>query len=256
MTKKDLTIFEKTYTVNILNSDINGRLGLLGLLDILQDIADEHANSVGLTYEVMLNKGFFWVMFQQRTMMKRWPTFDEKFTVRTWARSVKNRYAVRESEIIFAGDKIGACSTTLMLLDAKTHRPKRLSSADLGFEGRTDYQFDFKTEKIRLPELKPARDITVQISDLDINQHVSNTRYAEWILNTLPIDYHRRYTIEEYSANFINETFFADDVQCLSRPQLSEVMTDEILHFSGVRHQDNKTVFKAKLISRPNQHTI
>ncbi len=60
----------------------------------------------------------------------------------------------------------------------------------------------------------------VRNSDLDINQHVNNTKYAQWILDAIPYDYHRSLRLKTYSVNFLSETHLQDEVR-VDREQLS-----------------------------------
>jgi medium-chain acyl-[acyl-carrier-protein] hydrolase len=45
------SILEKEYKVNSLNMNTNKKLGLFGLLGILQDVTGEHALKLGFGYE-------------------------------------------------------------------------------------------------------------------------------------------------------------------------------------------------------------
>lgn len=243
-------IFIQQHRIDTTLVNISQRLGLFGLLGLLQDAAAEHANSLGLNYDNLMAKGFFWVLIQQRLRMTYYPHWNEAITIQTWAKPINGIYAIREYEIFLGDEKIGECSTTWMILDSQTHKPKRLSNAEHTFTTRDDYALDFRAEKIRLPELKPIKTVTVKISDLDINQHVSNTKYAQWMLDCIPIDYHRNYVVKEYLINFSGETFLGDNIDCLSSQENPDFSPSECVYFSGVRQSDNKSVFSAKLISQ------
>lgn len=243
-------IFTQQHRVDTTTVNINQRLGLFGLLGLLQDAAVEHASQLGLTYQNMMDRGFFWVLIQQRLRMRRYPRWNDEVRITTWAKSINGIYAVREYEIYLGDEKIGECSTTWMILDSQTHKPKRLEKSEYTFVMREDGGLDFGTEKIRLPELTYIRTVTVKISDLDINQHVSNTKYAQWMLDTIPVDYHRDYVVKEYSVNFSGETFLDDDIDCLSSLEQPEFTANECVYFSGVRQSDGKSVFSAKLVSQ------
>jgi len=52
-------LFEKTYSVNSINININKKLGLFGILGILQDIAALHADILGVGYESMVKNDAF-----------------------------------------------------------------------------------------------------------------------------------------------------------------------------------------------------
>lgn len=247
---ENTAIFTQYHRINTTMVNINQRLGLFGLLGLLQDAAVEHANSLGLSHQNLLEKGFFWVLIQQRLRMTRYPRWNETICIKTWAKSINGIYAVREYEIFLGDEKIGECATTWMILDSQTHKPKRLSQAAHSFITHASDSMTLQTEKIQLPELTYINTLTVKISDLDINQHVSNTKYAQWMLDTIPVDYHRQYIVKEYSINFAGETFLGDTIDCLSSQSHPDFSPNERVYFSGIRQSDGKAVFRAKLVSQ------
>ncbi|XOV94485.1 MAG: acyl-[acyl-carrier-protein] thioesterase [Bacteroidota bacterium] len=247
--KETHSILEKNYQVSSLNIDTNKRLSLFGLLGILQDAAWEHASILGFGYESALEKGFFWALIRQKLKMETWPTWHEQVTLKTWTRPVAGIYATREFELFVNDQKIGACSTTWVILDSETRRPKILERAELLYKPRIDYSLGFAAEKIVPPkELKSLKTFEVEISDLDINQHVNNIKYAQWMLDSIPFKDHQKMIIRDYEINFLAEAFLGDHVEILSNmePQQSKA---EPVSFQGIRQNDSKAVFTARIIS-------
>ena len=96
--------FEKEYEVNSVNINMNKRLGLFGMLGILQDVGTIHAEHMGVGLEAMVKNNAFWVFTQQKLIMKKWPKWQDKILVKTWPRRIHGMKAYRDWTI-HLGDK-------------------------------------------------------------------------------------------------------------------------------------------------------
>lgn len=244
-------IFEKEYSVNSINININKHLGLFGMLGILQDVSTIHAEQLGLGFEYMEKNNSFWVLTQQKLKMNTWPKWQDVLTIKTWPRGSDGLKANRDFEILLKGKKIGECVTTYMVIDGHTRRPVR---ADLGEEIEKSCPKDvleLSPEKVRVPEEATLeKSIEVRNSDLDMNNHVNNTKYSQWILDTIPIHYHRSVNLLEFDINFISEARLGDhidiyviDDELISTPHLGS-------YYKGIRQSDGKLVFTAKVLAQ------
>lgn len=242
-------IFEKEYEVNSLNININKRLGLFGMLGILQDTGAIHAEVMGVGLEDMIKKNAFWVFTQQKLMMKKWPKWRDRVVVKTWPREIHGLKAYRDYKIFVDGEAIGESVATFMVLDGNTRKPVR-PELDIDFEKlKVDCELNVTPEKVIVPEGMEVRNsITVRNSDLDMNNHVNNTKYSQWILDTIPIEYHRTFVVEEFDMNFISECHLGDQIDILSdKDETSEAVTS---YYQGVRKSDSKTVFTCHIRGR------
>ncbi len=246
-------IFTQTYRIDTTMIDFNQQLALDKLLGLMQDMATEHASLLGLDYDSLLEKGFFWVLIQQHLKLWKKPHWNDCISINTWVSKMTGIYAIREFEIFLNEEKIAECSLTCMILDSQTHRPKRISGDTYLPLTRKDNNLDFKAEKIRLPKTTPEKSKTIQvnISDLDMNQHVNNVRYSCWFLDSLSLDDYQNHIICDYQINFSGETFLADTIDCFAYMESETNSSDlpiheagkQIRYFSGVRQNDGKTVF-------------
>lgn len=232
-------IWTGIYDVNSLVLNARKRLGLYGLLRILQDAAWLHADELGCGYNAMAQQGIFWVLTRQRVHMTRWPNWGEKLTVRSWARPLNGPRAPRDFSLYVDGEPVGEATTLWLTLDARTRKPQRNFPA---IACRTDGALTINAEKIQpddnMTDIATRR---VRNADIDMNGHVNNTSYGGWILDTLPYEVIATHTVTDYEINFLAETQRAETVT-LSRGQ--EV--DGASLYQG-RREDGKTAFLARL---------
>jgi acyl-ACP thioesterase len=89
---------------------------------------------------------------------------------------------------------------------------------------------------------QPLCRFQVRNSDQDMQGHVNNTRYAQWVLDAVPPESHRAHVLKDYEVNFLAETRLGDSVQV--QAALAE---DRSRRFRGVRESDGKVVFLSRL---------
>ena len=239
-------IFEQSYKITTLTINPKKKLGLYGVLGFLQDIAAEHASTLNFGYEDMKEKGIFWVLVRQKLLMEKWPEWRETITIKTWTLPIEGVTATREFEIYLGDQKIGACTTTWMILDGKTRRPIEIGEDEFDYTPRKDYQLGFEADKIKLPEdIALAQTRTVQNSDLDMNHHVNNVKYSQWVLDTIPIKLHQKHEVSEFEINFLAETFLQDTIECYHTIQ--ERLESQAF-FMGKNATQNKIAFIARMV--------
>lgn len=244
----EASVLDQVCDINSLHINTNKKLGLFGILAIMQDMAFEHSTMLGFGYEDVVEKGFFWVLVRQKLRMQSWPKWNDKIRVQTWSKPIDGAYAFREFEFFVGDKKIGDCATTWMILDTLTRKPRTIENSDSLFKPRKEYSLDFSAERINAPkDLKLTKSLDVRISDLDMNQHVNNIKYTQWILDVIPYNYHQNYSIEEYEINFLAETFLKDSIEIHSDLDASEAITPtKEIFFVGKRTSDSKTAFISK----------
>jgi len=242
------SILEKNYIINSQNINTNKKLGLFGLLGLLQDVAGEHGEKLGFGYENSKKKGFFWVLVRQKLRINKWPNWNDLVTIKTWTKPLLGINAIREYEIFVNEQKIGDCSTTWMILDCETRKPKKIENPENLFKPRTDYSLDYSAEKVNIQdEMDLIKTFDVRISDLDMNNHVNNVKYTQWILDSIPYNFHQKYIINEYEINFLGETFLDDNIESFSNIQKLKPNDNYEVYFKGCKINETKPVFIAKI---------
>jgi len=243
-------IWAERYNVNTLVVNPQKRLGLVGLLKILQDVAWIHGGHLGHGFDAMLSRGWIWVLARQKLVMGNWPEWGEAIDVRTWVRPVNGPLVLRDYEIRAGERKVGESTASWLVIDARTRRPVKLAMGQSAFATRGEGGLDLNPTKIAVTDgLRPLGQFKVQSSDLDVNGHVNNVRYAQWMLDAAPASAHRTYVVREYEVNFLAESRVGDRVAV--EWDGAGVAPVDCLRFQGRREGDGKVVFAARLLVRP-----
>lgn len=243
------TIWTQDFTVNSFLVNPQKKLGVYSLLNLLQDAAWMHATNLGHGHEETLAGKTAWVLTRQKVVMTEWPSWGEKISIRTWVRPLHGPFAMRDFEILKGEKIIGTCSTSWVLMNIET-RTAVLAGLDIPFEPRTDFKLPYDAKKVVINHaLEPRASFEVRNSDLDMNEHVNNTRYVQWLLDSIPREWHTQFRLDEYEVNFLSEAHSGDHIDILMSPERPDEKDSFIVQFQGVR--SGKPVFAAEMKVTP-----
>lgn len=209
-------IFEKDYEVRSYNTGTNGKLRPDALLSYLQDIAGYHASVLHVGRDELLDKNRFWALVRIICRLNETPEWNDVITIKTWPKSIEKIFAIRNFMILNAeGKVIGQASSSWVIVDADSRRPVRPDPflADLGKESPFK-EFTCPTA-CKLPATgenaykSPLK--AVRYSDLDVNMHVNNAKYLQWILDSYPLDFIQKHEVSVVEANYNSETTPGDE---------------------------------------------
>lgn len=114
---------------------------------------------------------------------------------------------------------------------------------------RAESVLNLETPKIEIAgDFERLTDFQVRNSDIDIHQHVNNTRYAQWILDSIPMSWHLSFQLLQYEISFLAETKSNDVLSIMkSKERLPSHHSSFSTVFLGYRASDQKYVFSARL---------
>ncbi|MBQ9124767.1 MAG: hypothetical protein IJY14_03655 [Acholeplasmatales bacterium] len=206
---------EKEFFIHTSYVDTKENARLSGILDICQDIAGMHAIDIGVGYDVMVPKGYGWIVLYERLVVRsRMPKFGEDVLVKTWPKARGRLEFEREYEVCDKdGNSLVSAISNWAVMDINARRISK--AADVNYEGEY-YQNSFFTEKTKrrigltLGEVIASTEYKIQLSDLDPNGHMNNAKYLDIIYN---MNVHKEYmNIKEMEIAFIQEARLDDTI--------------------------------------------
>jgi len=192
---------------------------MASLFNYFQEIAGNHVAELGIGYEVLKRLGFVWVLSRARVRVARLPSWGEQGIVETWHVKTEGLMYVRDFRMRDgAGNVLLAAATGWLLMDTANFRPHPPEALPIPLpvneHGRA---LDDSLKKL-LPvrDIRPAYERSVLLSDLDVNDHVNNARYLEWIFDCYDDAYVKSHSLAFVQVNYVGETTLGDTV-ALSR---------------------------------------
>ncbi len=244
-------IWSEDYKISSFLVNLRGRAGLYAILNLIQDVGWLHA----FHWQVQLEPHQGWIFTRQKLIMKEWPKWNEIVTIKTWLRPPQDLFLLRDYEIFVGDRKMGECTSTFTVMDMKTRKLAKVDWRHLEDVWQHEHQLMNMPDKVPvMSEAKELAQFEVRNSDIDMNHHVNNTKYAKWILDSLPLDLLKEgVDLHEYEVNFLAETKSGDMVSVQRYPSELSPGDQQLTHFQGIRQSDFKPVFTAKLKSTIKQ---
>jgi medium-chain acyl-[acyl-carrier-protein] hydrolase len=238
-------ILTTPYRVTSADTDMYARLRLGALVNILIQAAIESADQLGFGFEAFKVHKLFWVASRFTVEIERPLTWNEACEAETWPKDLDKLLYLRDFFIRDEkGETIVKATSGWLAVDAVARVPKLI-------EGVADSMFtelrDRHGIKAHPDKLGPVHGEEVSVNkvtyfDLDVNRHVTSTRYFDWMMDTFTPDFHKKNYPKRVSINFMKEIRFADEVQ-LIRQDCGE----NVFAFEGINKTREVVAFRGKI---------
>jgi acyl-ACP thioesterase len=234
------------YSVNSYLTDQKQQLSLPALFYLLQESAWKHADSHNFGWEALAKGNFFWVLSRIKVSIDDYPLWRDSIFIETWSKNPDTVMAYRDFEMYSANNKkLLSATSAWLILSMENRRPQRISLMGDIFPVSFD-RSAIDTQLEKLPQHKRLPDnyivYTVPYSAIDINGHVNNTLYIQWVIDSFPSDYIQNAYIYEIEINYLQEAVINQQYYVI----IEELLPDEYL-CSVVRHPDNKELARMML---------
>lgn len=235
-------LLTRDYDIGYAQTDPKGNMRPSCLLSIMQDIAGRHSNILGNSRDVLMERYHaFWMLVRVQYSLNRPVSGDEKLTVETWARSIKGVMTYRDFAFYIEEEYVGNAQSAWVVADFETRKMLRLSSVGLTASFlNPDRSEGEDIGHIRFPEpITHSHDKVVRISDLDVNYHLNNTKYADIVLDALDLDSFSSRFISHFQLNFLQECLMGETISVNSSKD------KDWLYVCGIK--EGKHCFDSKL---------
>ena len=202
------TYCEKTLLLSR-DCDLGGLWRPSAILTAMQETAGMHSHILGCGRETLVQKGVVWVLTRCEVQMEKEARMGSRLSIETFPMPLRRwffpRYFVFRDE---TGAQVGAAGTLWVLFDLE----KRCMVAPGDVAGAIPDNSDL-TPPLGVPgpvprlttggTLESAR--TPVYSELDVNGHVNNARYADWLCDALGLEVMREYRVKTMRLSYAAE---------------------------------------------------
>ena len=242
-------IFEKKYTVQVNDIDFRQQLKLSSLFVYLQDMATEHGYKIGVGRAVLQEKyGIIWVLSRVRVDILRYPRFNEEITIETWPEQ-PGKLEFKRNFIIYDKNNniIAKAISQWVLIDFNTRRLRRSTILEEKFPNSDrECAIEYNFGKIKpIGSLVLSYKKTVGYSDIDLNEHLNNAKYIDYIMDCFTLEEHKKHFVRSIEINYLHEALPGDTIELYTDTTGAK---NNNVYIEGVNESTKLTTFKAQII--------
>lgn len=200
-------VYEREYYLRTADFDPSMNLLPTAILDLFQDVAGCHSIVLGCGLYDLLKIDRAWVLVNTKYTVLKSVKMFEKVVVKTWPLAPRGVRYQREYQIINAqGEVVVIGSQTWTIIDLKNRKILPAGDVYTSLNGEFLQDKNYQEKLMRIPQavvsVTAEANIKMLPSDLDVNGHVNNVRYAKFVYDNanlqngeyfkeLQIDYHK-----------------------------------------------------------------
>lgn len=216
----DASLWSETLRVRSYEMDMHGHAKIQVVCNYLQEAASNHAAALQVSVERLRPEGLAWVLARLHVQVESYPTWGQTIRIETWPSGVDELTATRDFLIYDEEDTVLVRATSSwMVIQLENKRPVRMPKFVRDLERPERAPAIKETFQKIAPPSKAIHQssFAVRYSDLDLNAHVNNTRYVEWIVESMPERILRQHQMAELELQFRNESRYGDTIQARAR---------------------------------------
>lgn len=209
---------EKDYTISISETDCSQRVKPVALLDFMQDLAEKSISTVDKRYscEELLKRGLGWFLIRYRIEFKNSQKGIKNIKIKTESRGCQKSTFYRDFEIVNkdTNDVILRAMSSWFIVNLQEKSIVNIEKKFPEF-----LQFTPRVDDLKLNRLKPFLDcdsekfFEIRYDDLDINNHVNNTVYITWALESLDYEFRNSHQIRAIDVYYKHDVSFGTPIK-------------------------------------------
>lgn len=203
----------KEHVISNYECDRNENIKIISIFHLLQDMADSHAEKLGVGYTFYKQNKLAWIGRAYHIKIFSLPKIFDKIILETWPCGRTALIATRE---FYIKDKDGnilvAASSQWAMIDTIKMRPIKFDNYNLTYDVLPDRALNAEFAKIQgLQNVDNEKNIQIREDDIDSNGHVNNCVYPMWAIETFSKEFKENFVLEEMEINFKKPIFIEDN---------------------------------------------
>lgn len=231
----------------VLTTDIdpNLEIRLSTLTRYMQDIATEHVNKHHFGHDDLVKDNNIWVVVRMEMKINRLPVLDEEITISTHPGETKAFMFPRYFEVY---DKhknlLVSVSSIWVVTNYETRKIVLKPFGDRNLPSETSKDDLPLPEKIKNTDTadKLVDNRKARYSEMDMNGHINNTHYLDYILDTHDFEFYKKHRIVNIKINYEKEVLNNDLIELFSNNSNPEIVigkiTDRPYFYSEIQYVD------------------
>ncbi len=247
-TKIKHATWKDVYTINSYEVDITRHATLTALCNYFQESAWHHADHLNVGFNEFSQDRFLWVLSRLFVRVIRFPLWGERIRVETWPKGTDKLFALRDFCVTDEKKQsIVLATSAWLVIDGSSRKPVRPDFLHTLLDvSKGKSALDEPLTKLVAANVANQETLSykVRYSDLDLNNHVNNAKYIEWILNTYSKEYHKHHIISSLTINYMAETHIDEEIIISRSSSEHDPLCDMVV---AQKKENNADVFRSRI---------
>ena len=214
------------------------KLRISSFFRMFQDVSVAAVEEIGKGNSFNESKGLIWVVTRADVKIYRMPDYLEPITFYTYPSPTLRFIYPRHFLVVDKNNQpIIRMVTTWALLDDKTRKIAILKEGEFNLEFESHDGELPLPKKIDIPLGELKKEVTISYTDCDLNRHLNNTRYIDYIMDLHDSDFYLTHEITNFRIDYMLE------VKEKQNLKLYENFSNNISFVTGMVNE--KVVFQA-----------
>ncbi len=206
--------------------DEKSRMSIPAMLEMFQDVAGIHADSVGIGALTLEEKGLFWIVARIRLRINSRPMVQEMIQTSTWIQPAERVTCERDWDISKDGEQLAYVRSSWATLRRKDFKPGFMSEfypdADFTMAPPDDIPFTRMSKKFENAE--PLGEYKIRSVDIDRGGHMNNVNYVRAMLGCFTCAQIEEMDIKELNLQYIQQCYEGETIKFVRRPSEDGIM--------------------------------
>lgn len=211
----DELIYEKQHTLLMRDCDMYRRVKPSVVLALFQDCSEALTEGWGVGLEYMLDRGVIWVAARlECDVPGRLPRHAETVTVRGWATRCRSGIFPFRYELLGGdGETLVTGCSMWVLSDLASHSMMSPNIPKITLPTPEPDNAPLPRLSAIRPPVEPQHTPRkVRFSEVDINGHLTNTRYIDWMTDLPDREFQRTHPMTGLRIDYRRETFPDEEI--------------------------------------------
>jgi len=213
----------KKFSVSFFDCDTFAHLRVSRLCEYFQDTSLAYLKSQGFDYLSMIEKDRFTILISRmRIKLSHLPLWGEDIFIQYWLKGFEPEkvawgdFDVRDAQ----GNSIIQATSSWLLIDLKDGKARPFKEGPYRFETHPELSVLPQSIELLEPTGMPQTILTKEIkySDIDLNSHVNNSRYADWVLDAIGMEALKERKIRSIQLNYMQQVEYNTRIALMRFP--------------------------------------
>ena len=234
MSKVSCSCSEKT-RIRPSMCDRNSLISIPAILDMFQDMAGMHADSIGIGALELEDRGLFWIVSKIRLKINRRPQVEEILDSVTWIQPAERVSCERDWAILKDGEQLAYVRSIWAALKRGSFRPGHMTDfypdPDRAIAPPDDIPFTRMGKNFDGAE--ELGEYRIRSVDIDRGGHMNNVNYVRAMLGCFTCGQLEEMDIKELDMQFLLQCYEGDTIRFVGRPSENGIMEVGALNEEG-----------------------